>query len=316
MKSDNSAAAGARRARASTRFKWLAAVNRSLDLTPVQRAAAISIGLHFNITDGRCDPGYDAIARGTPYKRRAVITAVADLAKKGWIAITPSRGRHRNNIELTTPFNSAPVDAQLAVEPNGAQQEHVPCTRGAENGAQETDHVVELTSEKKRNREENMKGNREEKKDSPYSPQEMTEGQVLELRPRPFHSTQLQKSGQPSPVAKNVASENGFEEFWRIYPRKVGKGTARRAWAKAITGTSLEKITAAATRYASREFARMSAGENPDLRYTAHPATWLNAERWDDETMPTVGAPKTSPHGGRSIADLVAGSLGVSRKVE
>jgi hypothetical protein len=106
----------------------LAAVNGSLDLSSVQRAVAISIGLHFNITDGRCDPGYEAIAGGTPYKRRAVITAVSDLAAKGWIVITPSRGRHRNSLELTTPSNSAHMHAPTLEGYSYAEIERV-CTQ-------------------------------------------------------------------------------------------------------------------------------------------------------------------------------------------
>ena len=82
MKSDDPKASEETRARARDRFRWLEAINRSPDLSPVQRAVAISIGLRFNVTCGRCDPGYDAIAEGTPYRRRAVISAVANLAAK------------------------------------------------------------------------------------------------------------------------------------------------------------------------------------------------------------------------------------------
>lgn len=318
MKADNPAAMENKRARARARFGWLAAVNRSPDLSPVQRAVAISIGLHFNITDGRCDPGYDAIANGTPYKRRAVITAVADLAAKGWIAIEPSRGRHRNNIGLTTPSNSAPIDAPLADQPNSARQERQPCTVDAANGARQIAHIIEMASEKNHNREENIKENREEKGKSPYNPQEKAGGQVVELSQpyRPGHRDSPQPQ-RPTPLAlaiNTIAPEDGFEEFWRAYPRKVSRGAARKAWEKAITKASPETITTAVKRYAVGEMARMTAGDNPGLRYTAHPATWLNAERWDDETTPTVSTPKPSRQGGRSIADLVAGSLGVTRK--
>jgi hypothetical protein len=319
MKSDNSAAAGARRARASARFKWLAAVNGSLDLSSVQRAVAISIGLHFNITDGRCDPGYEAIAGGTPYKRRAVITAVSDLAAKGWIVITPSRGRHRNSLELTTPSNSAHMHAPLADNTNGAYHEHQPCMPAKANGARQIGHIHEIASKKNCNREENMKENREEKRDNPYNPQQMENVQVSELRQ--FAQLDLcisQEAQRPNhpPSINALAPEDKFEQFWQIYPRKVSKAAARKAWPKAISKAPPEKIITAVSRYAVGEIARMKAGNNPSLQYTAHPATWLNAERWEDETTPTDSAPKTSPHGGRAIADLVAGSLGVLRKVE
>ncbi len=69
-----------------------------------------------------------------------------------------------------------------------------------------------------------------------------------------------------------------FEEFWAAYPRKEAKGAARKAWDKAVTRASAETIAAAAVRY------RDQAGREP--QYTAHAATWLNADRWTDEPTP------------------------------
>ena len=66
-----------------------------------------------------------------------------------------------------------------------------------------------------------------------------------------------------------------FEQFWTAYPRREAKGAARKAWDKAITRATPETITAGATRY------RDQPGRDP--QFTAHPATWLNADRWTDE---------------------------------
>jgi hypothetical protein len=70
--------------------------------------------------------------------------------------------------------------------------------------------------------------------------------------------------------------DDGFAAFWRAYPRKVGKGQAERAYAKAIKLASPETILTAAQRYASER-----AGQDP--QYTRHPATWLNGKGWEDE---------------------------------
>lgn len=66
-----------------------------------------------------------------------------------------------------------------------------------------------------------------------------------------------------------------FEEFWAIVPRKVAKGSARKAYARAIKKTDSKTIFSAMMAYAETR-----AGQ--DERFTAHPATWLNAERWAD----------------------------------
>ena len=71
----------------------------------------------------------------------------------------------------------------------------------------------------------------------------------------------------------DAEAERLFEAFWTAYPRKVGKGQARRAFAAAIRKTTIEAVLAALER----------AQFNPDPRYQPHPATWLSGERWLDQ---------------------------------
>jgi len=137
-----------KRARALTRFKWMAAANRAPDLSPVQRAVLISIGLQYSLVDECCSVGYDKIASGTPYKRRAVITAVQEMAASGWLEIDQSRGRHRNSIKLATPSNSASGGAPLGETANSARQERQQCTVDASNSARRNGHVVDVADEK------------------------------------------------------------------------------------------------------------------------------------------------------------------------
>ena len=73
-----------------------------------------------------------------------------------------------------------------------------------------------------------------------------------------------------------------FEQFWRQYPRRVGKGEARKAWqqTRAIR-PPLSALLAAVVRYiAWREDLTKRGDFVPAI---AHPSTWLRAERWDDE---------------------------------
>ena len=65
----------------------------------------------------------------------------------------------------------------------------------------------------------------------------------------------------------------GFDQFWAAYPRKVGKGAARAAYLKAMRKTDLGTMLDALAK------ARWPA----DPKFIPHPATWLHAERWDDE---------------------------------
>jgi DNA-binding transcriptional regulator YhcF (GntR family) len=69
-----------------------------------------------------------------------------------------------------------------------------------------------------------------------------------------------------------------FDEFWKIYPLKVGKKPAQAAFEKAIKVVALEVILEGARRYAG--------DPNRHPSYTAHPSTWLNQERWGDAPLP------------------------------
>jgi hypothetical protein len=69
-----------------------------------------------------------------------------------------------------------------------------------------------------------------------------------------------------------------WEAFWNVYPRHVGKREARKAWERAIRRARPEVIIRGAQRYR----------DDPHrlAPYTAHPATWLNRDGWDDDPEP------------------------------
>lgn len=63
--------------------------------------------------------------------------------------------------------------------------------------------------------------------------------------------------------------------FWEVYPRKVNKAQAEKAYAKAV-----KKISPDALLAALNERLSMLAKNGSD--YIPHPTTWLNGERWTD----------------------------------
>ena len=67
------------------------------------------------------------------------------------------------------------------------------------------------------------------------------------------------------------------EQFWPAYPRKIGKGQARKAFIRSRRTTPLETITVGLAR-----FVVTTVGTEP--QFVCHPATWLNGERWNDES--------------------------------
>ena len=77
-------------------------------------------------------------------------------------------------------------------------------------------------------------------------------------------------------AAKRVdaANPDGFEAWWREYPRKDDKGHARQAYATALrAGVTPEQLLDGLRRYAF----------DPRRKYRPLGATWLNGERWLNE---------------------------------
>jgi len=81
-----------------------------------------------------------------------------------------------------------------------------------------------------------------------------------------------------------------FDLFWAEVPRKVAKPKARAAFKAA-----LKKKPAADIISAMRKYAASRRGE--DEQFTAHPASWLNGERWDDD----LKVPKSDPEAAAKI---------------
>jgi hypothetical protein len=79
---------------------------------------------------------------------------------------------------------------------------------------------------------------------------------------------------------RNHAAE--FDQFWKAYPNRVGKGAAEKAFHKARKAASLEVLLDGLHRYAAKR----------DDRPWCNPATWLNQTRWLDEEPAPVGAVK------------------------
>jgi hypothetical protein len=70
----------------------------------------------------------------------------------------------------------------------------------------------------------------------------------------------------------------GFDEFWKAYPRKVGKGAALASWRK--VKPPINPVLSAIQK----------ARQSPDWlkdrgAFIPHPSTWLNQSRWEDEGM-------------------------------
>jgi hypothetical protein len=71
---------------------------------------------------------------------------------------------------------------------------------------------------------------------------------------------------------ENISSEK-FDEFWKLYPKRIAKGDALKAWNKAIKRKSPDELLKLTKVY--------SEGKLPDMTYIPYPASWLNKELYE-----------------------------------
>ena len=89
---------------------------------------------------------------------------------------------------------------------------------------------------------------------------------------------------------KDINTLVGFDEFWQAYPKKTGKGEARKAWAKIRPNAELlqQMLNAIAWQSQSEQW-RKDGGQ-----FIPMPSTWLNQQRWEDEGVIVPVKPKNS----------------------
>lgn len=97
-----------------------------------------------------------------------------------------------------------------------------------------------------------------------------------------------------------------FDLFWTVYPRRVGKLAAMRAYQKARVMATADEILAGVEVY-KRHL--------PDEdRFIAHASTWLNQGRWMDEYHEPAAAPSVDDSWFAECQQLHSGACGGSLK--
>ena len=91
-----------------------------------------------------------------------------------------------------------------------------------------------------------------------------------------------------NPVSNNLGKETNtsssdddgvdyyFDQLWTLYPRKIGKGQARKAFKAASKKIDFYDLLPKLMDF-------VNTLEGKDKQYMPHLATWLNGERWTDE---------------------------------
>lgn len=125
---------------------------------------------------------------------------------------------------------------------------------------------------------------KQEDTDAPTLDQRLTNTHpTLDQRVRTEQSRAEEKRSNPSPPKRGdvpARQDEAFERFWQHYPRKVGKGAARKAWPIALKRAEEGADSILAGLITQTSLSRFDLREG--MRFCPHAATWLNREGWLD----------------------------------
>ena len=87
------------------------------------------------------------------------------------------------------------------------------------------------------------------------------------------NQTALENNLTKKTIKQEKPTDNDFDKFWELYPKRIAKADALKAWNKAIKTKTAEKLLELTKAYAE--------GKLPDDKYIPYPASWLNKELYE-----------------------------------
>ena len=113
---------------------------------------------------------------------------------------------------------------------------------------------------------------------NPKSENPKLENPTLENHPA-YREENLTKKKTKKELSPKTNFGQAFEDFYVIYPRKVAKLKAYKAFTKAVSEYGLDVIMDGVRRLAADPYL-------PTKEFIPYPATWLNSGGWESEPYP------------------------------
>lgn len=225
-------------------------------------AKLVLIGIANHDGDGGSWPAIATLAKYANVDARSVQRAISSLVDLGELAVHAQDGGVRK-----TPDHLRPNRYTILIS----------CPPGCDRGAQ---HRVTLVSPHPVAQVSPGDAGVTPPGDAGVTPP------VTLVSPEPSFNQPIEPSNTQSatPAGRFVTpiGPQAFDAFWTVYPRKVGKATAAKAFTSACNRAAATDIIDAAR--------RMAADPNlPAARFIPHPTTWLNRDGWGDDPYPDGG---------------------------
>ena len=93
-----------------------------------------------------------------------------------------------------------------------------------------------------------------------------------------------------------------FEDFWKEYPKKADKRRAQKSFTSALKRAKFEDLIAGAIAY-------KRSVKDTDFQWVKNPATWLNADAWENTIKPSAESEAAERASARKQSDLESSKL-------
>lgn len=233
--------------------------------------------LSFDFGKGAVFPSQELLAEKLGVSTRAVVRRMeelidADMVKRIKVSAHAKQGHSRNRYMLRRwekPDRSSTGDANVT-SPTGDAN----VTRQGETHDANVmgTHDANVTLIRRIENKTNIKEDESPYKSPTAEPEQGELAVVAESAPP--------AGGGSKPKRKREEYPPEFAAFWEVYPKKADKRAALKAWraAKKRVLVSDDELVVAAMRYRD--------DPNREDQFTKNPATWLNADSWENGPLP------------------------------
>jgi len=99
------------------------------------------------------------------------------------------------------------------------------------------------------------------------------------------NQTALENNLTKKTTKQEKPTDTGFDKFWELYPKKIAKADALKAWKQVLKKKTADEMIALTKAYSESKL--------PDMTYIPYPASWLNKGLYEavEETPKTVAKP-------------------------
>lgn len=209
---------------------------------------------------GMCWPSIKYIARATRISERQAYRVIQRLEQDGHLEIIHRPGRSKTNFYKIRHFD----EDEYSIRVDGDEEKKDVILAG----------FIKASEDQRKKQKGDMVSL---KPDMVSEKGDMVSANTSITHQDPSGYSPAAVSEKESKIKTEVV-EPLFEQWYLNYPRKIAKGAAEKAWQKLDPDETLSQVIITRTiEQNDRVFKHM------DPKYIPHPATWLNARRWEDE---------------------------------